>query len=104
MRVYIPFDDGSSVSFDGESFTVHGRPMDIDEDLRSPSKSKAERAWQHEWEPLVRALESAWRRQREAQKRADRKQVYKRCVPSSRGSEEIPPGNDGNDGNEETPQ
>ena len=76
MRVYIPFDDGSSVSFDGESFTVHGRPMDIDADLRDASDSKAEKAWKKDWEALVRALESAWRRQRDSEKQAERKQVY----------------------------
>lgn len=32
MRVYVPFDDGSSVSFDGERFTLHRRPVGIDAD------------------------------------------------------------------------
>ena len=76
MRVYIPFDDGSSVSFDGESFTVHGRPLDIDADLSGQPASKAEKAWKKDWEALVRALESAWRRQLEGKKQAERKQVY----------------------------
>ena len=26
MRVYIPFDDGSSVSFDGKEFLLHKKP------------------------------------------------------------------------------
>ena len=30
MRVYIPFSDGSSIAFDGQEFTVHKRPKDID--------------------------------------------------------------------------
>ena len=76
MRVYIPFDDGSSVSFDGESFTVHGRPLDIDANLNGPSGCKAEDAWHRDWEAVVRALESAWRRQRDDKRRAGRKQVY----------------------------
>ena len=31
MRVYIPFDDGSSISFDGDGFTIHRKPKDIDD-------------------------------------------------------------------------
>ena len=82
MRVYIPFDDGSSVSFDGENFTVHRRPLDIDADLKGLSDScKAENAWKHDWKALVRALESAWRRQRDAKKQAERKQVYNNRPP-----------------------
>ncbi len=76
MRVYIPFDDGSSVSFDGKSFTVHRRPVDIDADLRSPAGCKAEEAWGRDWEALVRALESAWLRQRDARRREGAKQIY----------------------------
>lgn len=85
MRVYIPFDDGSSVSFDGENFTVHGRPLDIDADLRGPTDCKAEKAWKQEWEALVRALESAWRRQREKKKQAERKQIYNNRPPHEDG-------------------
>ena len=76
MRVYIPFDDGSSVSFDGVGFTVHRRPLDIDANLGGLSGCKAEDAWRQDWEALVRALESAWRRQRDDRKKAGRKQVY----------------------------
>ena len=85
MRVYIPFDDGSSASFDGENFTVRGRPLDINADLNEPSPCKAEKAWRHDWEALVRALESAWRRQREKERQAERKQVYNNRPPHEDG-------------------
>ena len=78
MRVYIPFDDGSSVSFDGENFTVYKSPKDID----APDKpglyepSKAELAWHKKWSEIVRALENAYRRE-EARKKAERaKKIY----------------------------
>ena len=76
MRVYIPFGDGSSVSFDGEGFTVHRRPVDIDADLNAPAISKAEEAWQKDWGALVRALQSAWVRERDARKREGARQTY----------------------------
>ena len=79
MRVYIPFDDGSSVSFDGEKFTVHRKPQDIDAvdqpDYGKPSK--AESAWNFRWEELVRALEGAYRQQEEQKKLARSKRIYK---------------------------
>ena len=76
MRVYIPFDDGSAVSFDGERFTLHRRPMDIDADLSAQMDSKADLAWRDDWEALVRALETAWLRQRDSDKRKRSRQVY----------------------------
>ena len=79
MRVYIPFDDGSSVSFDGENFTVYRAPKDID----APDKpglhepSKAEIAWKKKWSEIVRALENAYRKE-ESRKKAERaKKIYK---------------------------
>lgn len=75
MRVYIPFDDGSSVSFDGSGFTVHQRPLDADA-LEAPPRSLAQEAWQRDWEGLVRALEAAWNRQRDAEKRDRARHVY----------------------------
>ena len=76
MRVYLPFDDGSSVAFDGSGFTVHRRPMDIDADLEDPVSCKAQEAWQRDWKSVARALESAWRRQHEARRKNRAKQVY----------------------------
>ncbi|MBQ7155957.1 MAG: hypothetical protein IJR85_10460 [Synergistaceae bacterium] len=79
MRVYIPFPDGSSISFDGESFTVHKKPKDIGAvdrpDYSAPCK--AETAWNMRWKDVVSALENAYRREAE-RKRADRsKQIYR---------------------------
>lgn len=76
MRVYIPFDDGSSVAFDGVNFTLHRRPMDIDEDLTAPPDSKAARVWEKDWETVVRALESAWRRQRDKTRHVRARRIY----------------------------
>ena len=80
MRVYLPFDDGSSVSFDGETFTVHGRPKDIDAvDKPGHDKpSKAESAWAFKWEKVVRALENAYKRQEDAKKKSRSKKIYGR--------------------------
>ena len=79
MRVYLPFSDGSCISFDGQEFTVQKRPKDIDavdrEDFSEPSK--AESAWAFRWKDVVSALEGAYRRQEE-RKRAERsKQIYR---------------------------
>ncbi len=78
MRVYLPFPDGSSISFDGESFTVHKRPADINavdrEDYGKPSR--AETAWNFRWDEVVRALEGAYKRQEEKIKQARTKQIY----------------------------
>lgn len=79
MRVYIPFDDGSSVSFDGENFTIHKRPKDIDAvdkpDIDIPSK--AEKAWAGQWNDLVRALENAWRKQKDIKRASDTRKIYR---------------------------
>ena len=79
MRVYIPFDDGSSVSFDGETFTLHKRPKDIDaiDQPGHDKPSKAEVAWNFRWGELVRALENAYRKQEELKKRSSTKKIYK---------------------------
>ena len=79
MRVYLPFSDGSSIAFDGQEFTVHKRPKDIDavdrEDYDQPSK--AENAWAFRWKEVVSALEGAYKRQ-EAIRKAERpKQIYR---------------------------
>ena len=79
MTVYIPFDDGSSVSFDGENFTIHKRPNDIDAidnpDFYKPCK--AENAWNFRWEELVRALQNVHKKQTDAQKLSKNKKIYK---------------------------
>lgn len=79
MRVYIPFDDGSSVSFDGKSFTVYKRPHDIDavDKPEYDRPSKAEAAWSKRWGELVRALENAYRKQEKMKKDSRSKKIYR---------------------------
>ena len=79
MRVYIPFDDGSSVSFDGKEFLIHKRPKDIDAiDKPDHDKpSKAENAWKFRFEELINALQKAWKQQDEIQKKSAHKKIYK---------------------------
>ena len=79
MRVYIPFSDGSSVSFDGKNFTIHKKPKDIDavDNPDHDKPSKAENAWNFRWEELVRALENAWQRQEDLKKNSAHKKIYK---------------------------
>ncbi|MBR6900470.1 MAG: hypothetical protein IKN30_00210 [Synergistaceae bacterium] len=79
MRVYIPFSDGSSVSFDGEEFIIHKKPKDI-EAIDKPgynAPSKAEIAWNFRWEELVGALQNAWKKQADIEKRSAHKKIYK---------------------------
>lgn len=80
MTVYLPFEDGSSVSFDGENFTVRRRPVS-EEDMDAQSvPCKAEDAWKNRWGAVTRALEGAWRRQQESQRLESPKQVYNNLV------------------------
>ena len=79
MRVYIPFSDGSSVSFDGTEFIIHKRPKDIDA-IDKPghdAPSKAENAWNFKWEELVSALQNAWKKQSEIKKLSAHKKIYR---------------------------
>ena len=76
MRVYIPFDDGSSISFDGDGFTIHRKPKDID-DADNSGSCKAETAWETRWSDIVRALETAYKRQEKARKSQNAKKIYK---------------------------
>ena len=79
MRVYIPFSDGSSVSFDGENFTIYRSPKDINAvdhpDLEE--FSKAELAWPKRWSDIVRALEGAYRNELNKKKEDRHKRIYK---------------------------
>ncbi|MBQ7267313.1 MAG: hypothetical protein IJR11_02980 [Synergistaceae bacterium] len=76
MRVYIPFDDGSSISFDGDGFTIHRKPKDID-DADNSGQCKAETAWETRWSDIVRALETAYKRQEKARKSQNQKKIYR---------------------------
>ena len=81
MRVYIPFSDGSSVSFDGKEFTIHKRPKDIDavDKPGHDAPSKAENAWNFRWEELVGALQAAWKKQAGIEKNSARKKIYQKA-------------------------
>jgi hypothetical protein len=79
VAVYIPFDDGSSVSYDGDKFTLHKQPVDIDADLGALSESEggqAVRVWRERRKDLVRALEDAWWKQREKGRAEMTKRIY----------------------------
>lgn len=95
MRVYVPFDDGSLVSFDGERFTLHRRPVGIEADDRDVFlEEKAEEAWERNRGALAGALESAWRLQKELRRRERSRSVYSRAQPPSTNS---PADGDGRD-------
>ena len=79
MRVYIPFDDGSSVSFDGDGFTIHRKPKGIADTEKPGNESpcKAETAWNTRWSEIVRALETAYKRQEKAKREQSAKKIYR---------------------------
>lgn len=78
MRVYIPFDDGSSISFDGDGFTIQRKPKGIyDTDNTNDTPCKAEIAWNTRWSEIVRALETAYRRQEKAKREQSAKRIYR---------------------------
>jgi len=81
MRVYVPFDDGSLVSFDGERFTLHRRPVGIDADHDVFLEEKAAEAWERNRRALAGALESAWLLQKELLRRKRSRSVYSRGQP-----------------------
>jgi hypothetical protein len=79
LTVYIPFDDGSCVAYDGKRFSLYRRPVDIDADLRALSESEggqAVRVWRERRKELVRALENAWWEQREKNWGQMTKRIY----------------------------
>ena len=76
MRVYIPFNDGSAVSFDGNRFTLHRSPVAIDADLSAISDGQAALAWRQRRGEIVAALEAAWWRQEERRKKEKTKKIY----------------------------
>ena len=85
-RVYIPFDDGSAVSYDGMEFTVYRRPVEIDEDLSVLSEGLAAFFWRERRGDIVKALETAWWRQYERHRAAETKRIYteKKSLKSDR--------------------
>lgn len=76
MRVYIPFADGSSISYDGAKFTLRAPPVEIDADLSARADGLAERAWKERRSGIVRALVAAWWRQKELRRKEATKRIY----------------------------
>jgi hypothetical protein len=78
-EVYIPFDDGSVLSYNGDKFTLRRRPVDIDADLAALSESEggqAVHAWRARRKDIVDALERAWWREYEKKREQMTKRIY----------------------------
>jgi hypothetical protein len=76
MRVYIPFKDGSVVSYDGKIFTLHSQPVGIDADLSALPEGTAVQLWRERRGELVKALETAWWKELRQRKETAAKKVY----------------------------
>ena len=76
MKVYIPFDDGSAISYDGKKFSIHKRPVDINADLSELSDGMVGIAWRERRRELVKALETAWWREHERRRKNKTKRIY----------------------------
>ena len=76
MKVYIPFEDGSAISYDGKEFTIHRRPVGIDADLSELSDGMVGTVWRLQRGELVKALKTAWWREHERRVRNKAKRIY----------------------------
>ena len=76
MKVYIPFDDGSAISYDGKKFTIHKRPVGINADLSDLSDGSAGTVWGERRGELVKALEAAWWKEYERRRENKAKSIY----------------------------
>ena len=76
MKVYIPFDDGSAISYDGKKLTIHKRPVGIDEDLSELSDGMVGTAWRERREELLKALKTAWWKEHERRNKVKTKRIY----------------------------
>ena len=76
MRAYIPFGDGSAVSYDGKRCTVYRRPVDIDADLSALSESIAAQLWRERRGEVIRVLEAAWWREHRRRREKEMKRIY----------------------------
>ncbi|MDR1376663.1 MAG: hypothetical protein LBJ22_04050 [Synergistaceae bacterium] len=76
MRVYIPFQDGSVVSYDGKIFTLHKQPISIDANLSALSEGMALQLWRERRGDLVKTLEAAWWKELRQRKERSEKNVY----------------------------
>lgn len=76
-NIYIPFQDGSSIAFDGENFSIQRVPVN-DEHIINNKQSEAEKNWSNNKIRLkiMKALQDAWQKQREIKRSQDIKQVY----------------------------
>ena len=79
MKVYIPFEDGSAISYNGKSFTIHKRPVGIDADLSELSGGTAESMWRFRRGELAKALETAWWKEHERRNRSKTKKIYSKA-------------------------
>jgi len=76
MKVYIPFDDGSAISYDGKKFTIYKRPVGIDAYLSELSDGTAAHVWQERRRELVKALETAWWKEHKRRSESKTKRIY----------------------------
>jgi hypothetical protein len=76
MKVYIPFEDGSAVSYDGKKFVIHKRPVGIDADLSELSDGTAGTMWRERRREMVNALEAAWWKEYERRRKNNTKRIY----------------------------
>ncbi|MBR1419158.1 MAG: hypothetical protein IJ576_09365, partial [Synergistaceae bacterium] len=73
----IPFSDGSSIAFNGETFNIQRTPVN-DEKIININICEAELVWADNKKRLkiMQALQDAWTKQRELQRDKEIKQVY----------------------------
>ena len=76
MKVYIPFDDGSAISYDGKKFSIHKRPVGIDADLSELSDGMAASEWSFRRKEIAQALETAWWKEHEHRRKNKTKRIY----------------------------
>ena len=76
-NIYIPFSDGSSIAFNGETFNIQRTPVN-DEKIININICEAELVWRDNKKRLkiMQALQDAWTKQRELQRDKEIKQVY----------------------------
>ncbi len=80
MRVYLPFKDGSSISFDGNNFVIHKRPKNINSIDLEPDDPPcmAEKIWALHAHKIIKALQDNFDNQKSIKKSQRMKKIYKR--------------------------
>jgi len=76
MKVYIPFEDGSVVSYDGIKFKLYRQPVGIDANPHALPESKAEYMWRNRRKDIAKALETAWWKERTLRWEKRAKKIY----------------------------